>query len=491
MHPLTRLQVVARAFNEGAWTSAQDLLYQLCLAGQSTGQAYEAQAHAIAQGVGGAAGAAGVAGAAEETVWFGYARRLEAWLQDCTALVGYVPREAPVQEDHKRLLMLLHDLGGTLVLLQLLGALGEALVSAATLGELGGFIAGFGEENRKTAVSRALASATAVPAAPAEGAALLQRHGLCAQAAEDGAAAAEQDTWSEVGWRLCAALLLRAGRPDEAVALLKARTADAPTLHAFLGAFEMASRVPPPRLPAGGGADASSVGVALGAASPSRFSLEQVAEVLDAALLRPQHGLASEGNLLRRHLRTTLSFGQPANVPPAPPLACPPPAAAPRQDAPRLVVVMPFVAAEKPRLLAGLRRWAVQAQPCEPPPAVDAAGHAERGPVDLLLYAAWRAQPRSSSSSAAAADADADAAADDAWLSALAAPPHGALGAAARCFRRVRVRHANLTKAQQYYIGGWENTGPNGLFSSLFFDATIQAEYDPNPNANPNPNPNP
>ena len=142
MHPLTRLQVVARAFNEGAWTSAQDLLYQLCLAGQSTGQAYEAQAHAIAQGVGGAAGAAGVAGAAEETVWFGYARRLEAWLQDCTALVGYVPREAPVQEDHKRLLMLLHDLGGSLVLLQLLGVLGEALVGFAALGELGELIGG-------------------------------------------------------------------------------------------------------------------------------------------------------------------------------------------------------------------------------------------------------------------------------------------------------------------------------------------------------------
>jgi hypothetical protein len=34
-----RVQVVARAFNEGTWTSAQDLLYQLCLAGQSTGQA--------------------------------------------------------------------------------------------------------------------------------------------------------------------------------------------------------------------------------------------------------------------------------------------------------------------------------------------------------------------------------------------------------------------------------------------------------------------
>eukprot|EP00964_Phaeocystis_antarctica_P151430 scaffold119034_cov63-Phaeocystis_antarctica.AAC.1 len=369
-------------------------------------QAYEAQARAIAQGVGGAAGAAGAAGVAEETVWFGYARRLEAWLQDCTTLVGYVPREAPVQEDHKRLLMLLHDLGGTLVLLQLLGALGEALVGAAALGELGGFIAGFGEENRKTAVSRALASATAVPAAPAEGAALLQRHGLCAQAAEEGAAAAEQDTWSEVGWRLCAALLLRAGRPEEAVALLKARTADAPTLHAFMGAFELASRVPPPRLPAGGGAEASSVGVSLGEASPSRFSLEQVAEVLDAALLRPQHGLASEGNLLRRHLRTALSFGQPANVAPAPPLACPPPPPAQRQDAPRLVVVVPFVAAEKPRLLAGLRRWAAEARPCEPPATVDAAGHAERGPVDLLLYAAWEAQPRSSSAAAAAAADD-------------------------------------------------------------------------------------
>ena len=421
--------------------------------------------------MGGTAGAVGAAGVAEETVWFGYARRLEAWLQDCTTLVGYVPREAPVQEDHKRLLMLLHDLGGTLVLLQLLGALGEALVGAAALGELGGFIAGFGEENRKTAVSRALASATAVPAAPAEGAALLQRHGLCAQAAEEGAAAAEQDTWSEVGWRLCAALLLRAGRPEEAVTLLKARTADAPTLHAFMGAFELASRVPPPRLPAGGGAEASSVGVSLGEASPSRFSLEQVAEVLDAALLRPQHGLASEGNLLRRHLRTALSFGQPANVAPAPPLACPPPPPAQRQDAPRLVVVVPFVAAEKPRLLAGLRRWAAEARPCEPPATVDAAGHAERGPVDLLLYAAWEAQPRSSSAAAAAA-------ADDAWLAALAAPPHGALGAAARCFRRVGVRHANLTKAQQYYIGGWENTGPNGLFSSLFFDAATQAEYD-------------
>ena len=433
--------------------------------------------------MGGAAGAAGAAGVAEETVWFGYARRLEAWLQDCTTLVGYVPREAPVQQDHKRLLMLLHDLGGTLVLLQLLGALGEALVGAAALGELGGFIAGFGEENRKTAVSRALASATAVPAAPAEGAALLQRHGLCAQAAEEGAAAPEQDTWSEVGWRLCAALLLRAGRPEEAVALLKARTADAPTLHAFIGAFELASRVPPPRLPAGGGGEASSLGVSLGEVSPSRFSLEQVAEVLDAALLRPQHGLASEGNLLRRHLRTALSFGQPANAPPAPPLACPPPPPAQRQDAPRLVVVVPFVAAEKPRLLAGLRRWAAEARPCEPPAKVDAAGHAERGPVDLLLYAAWEAQPRSSSSSSSsssfsAAAAAAAAAADDAWLAALAATPHGALGAAARCFRRVRVRHANLTKAQQYYIGGWENTGPNGLFSSLFFDAATQAEYD-------------
>ena len=134
--------VVVRAFNEGAWDTAQDLLYQLCLAGQTTAQAYEMIARATSDGVGGAAGAAGAAGVAEETPWFGYAQRVTAWLQDCTTLVQYVPRQPPVREDHKRLLMLLHDLGGSLVLLQLLGVLGEALVGFAALGELAELIGG-------------------------------------------------------------------------------------------------------------------------------------------------------------------------------------------------------------------------------------------------------------------------------------------------------------------------------------------------------------
>ena len=72
----------------------------------------------------------------------------------------------------------------------------------------------FGERNRKTALSRALALATATPAAPAAGAALLQEHGLCEEAAPPGA---ERDTWAGVGVRLCATLRLRAGQPEPAL----------------------------------------------------------------------------------------------------------------------------------------------------------------------------------------------------------------------------------------------------------------------------------
>ena len=41
-----------------------------------------------------------------------------------------------------------------------------------------------------------------------------------------------------------------------------------------------------------------------------------------------------------------------------------------------------------------------------------------------------------------------------------------------------QVRHANLTAAEQYYIRGWDNTGPNNLFTSLFFAAEVQRDYD-------------
>ena len=58
------------------------------------------------------------------------------------------------------------------------------------------------------------------------------------------------------------------------------------------------------------------------------------------------------------------------------------------------------------------------------------------------------------------------------WLE----PPESLLGqGAAGCFRRVIVRYANLSAPEQYYIGGWDNTGPNHLFYRLFFDANVHA----------------
>lgn len=58
------------------------------------------------------------------------------------------------------------------------------------------------------------------------------------------------------------------------------------------------------------------------------------------------------------------------------------------------------------------------------------------------------------------------------------AEPTALLGGAARCFGRVYVRPANLTRAEQYYVGGWDNTGPNNLFYRLFFDKALHAQYD-------------
>ena len=45
--------------------------------------------------------------------------------------------------------------------------------------------------------------------------------------------------------------------------------------------------------------------------------------------------------------------------------------------------------------------------------------------------------------------------------------------------RSARVESAvALSEAQQHYIGGWDNTGPNNLFFSLFHDAALHAQYD-------------
>ena len=84
--------------------------------------------------------------------------------------------------------------------------------------------------------------------------------------------------------------------------------------------------------------------------------------------------------------------------------------------------------------------------PAKPPPS-----------IDLMLYHAGAPNPQLS-----------------AWLE----PPAALLQGGARCFRRVFVRHANLSATAQHYLGGWDNTGPNNLFYGLFFDAAIHRAYD-------------
>ena len=161
------------------------------------------------------------------------------------------------------------------------------------------------------------------------------------------------DLWAHAGVRVCAALLLRAGRVGEALELLKAIVTRMPTMHAFLAMFEVASRLPPPSSPSSPSLPSSSPSPP--PLPPLRFSAEHMLEVLETALGVPQHGLASEGNLLRWQLQRALRFGQ-AQPALAPPLACPPTAASAPLERPKIVIVMPFVAAERSRLVSNLGR---------------------------------------------------------------------------------------------------------------------------------------
>ena len=161
------------------------------------------------------------------------------------------------------------------------------------------------------------------------------------------------DLWAHAGVRVCAALLLRAGRVGEALELLKAIVTRMPTMHAFLAMFEVASRLPPPSSPSSPSLPSSSPSPP--PLPPLRFSAEHMLEVLETALGVPQHGLASEGNLLRWQLQRALRFGQ-AQPALAPPLACPPTSASAPLEQPKIVIVMPFVAAERSRLVSNLGR---------------------------------------------------------------------------------------------------------------------------------------
>ena len=115
-------------------------------------------------------------------------------------------------------------------------------------------------------------------------------------------------------------------------------------------------------------------------------------------------------------------------------------------------VVVPFVASERARLTSLLRRWAGSSAPCTLPRRVGAPGVAP-GAVDLTFLFA-----------------DPPGAGQE-WLH----PPEALVGEAARCFGRVELRHANLSRAAQHYVGGWDNTGPNSLFFGLWNDDAVQS----------------
>ena len=140
---------------------------------------------------------------------------LVAWVQDCSTLVQYTPSEPPAREDHKRLLLLLHDLGAPLLMFALLDRLPEALVGVNVMAELAAAILQLGGGDRRTAVTLGLFAASADADGRAAALGSLEQHGHCA--AGGGESDPHADLWGEVGVRLCALLQLRTGRPDAAV----------------------------------------------------------------------------------------------------------------------------------------------------------------------------------------------------------------------------------------------------------------------------------
>ena len=112
---------VARTFEAARWQGAQAELYAVCVRAHSVSQSFSQRAHAQH---------------AES------AALLSGWARSCASLSQYVPSAQPVGEDHKRLLMLLHELGAELLHAPLLGhLLPEPLVSIASLNELAKMVA--------------------------------------------------------------------------------------------------------------------------------------------------------------------------------------------------------------------------------------------------------------------------------------------------------------------------------------------------------------
>ena len=118
---------------------------------------------------------------------------------------------------------------------------------------------------------------------------------------------------------------------------------------------------------------------------------------------------------------------------------------------PRIVVAVPFVTAEKTRLEQVLESWSKR-PPCTAGAMLDAD-------IDLLLYFSGTYDNT------------------PAWVH-RAAHRFREVHENENCFRRVRVRYANLTLEQSRYEGGWDNTGPNNLLYGLLLDPSIARQYD-------------
>eukprot|EP01047_Picozoa_sp_COSAG01_P002545 COSAG01_NODE_68_length_28978_cov_182.027777_6_plen_496_part_00 len=123
--------------------------------------------------------------------------------------------------------------------------------------------------------------------------------------------------------------------------------------------------------------------------------------------------------------------------------------------APRLLIVMPVVAKEGPRLRANFRQWQRDRHfPCDPAARSEA-------PLPSLMLLFSRAAGESPG-----------------WLGQSGERLDELIGDAAVCFGRRWVRFANLSAAEEFYKGGWVATGPNNLFYPLFDDASLHREHD-------------
>jgi hypothetical protein len=115
------------------------------------------------------------------------AQVFDGWVHECATMLQYMPTAPPNREDHKRLFMLLHDLGSTLLLTHLLGVLPAPVLRAEIMAELAQLVLEFGEANRKTALSRALGTALGTARGAAVGVQLLREHGHCEPPESSGA----------------------------------------------------------------------------------------------------------------------------------------------------------------------------------------------------------------------------------------------------------------------------------------------------------------